>query len=91
MRQMLGRAIVGNSRKAILEIFGPPLRSAGFESTPSQADAKAAFLRARTWYYVLDNLERRAIVIEFENGIARRTQFIRGPAGAAGKTQQASH
>jgi hypothetical protein len=77
MRQMLGHAVIGNTSNAILSILGPPRSSAGFSST-IPPNAKDAFLRANTWYYVLDNTERRAMVIEFENGIARSAEFIHG-------------
>jgi hypothetical protein len=79
MRHMLSRAIVGNSQDAILSIFGPPRSSAGF-SIAISSNTKNAFLGANTWYYVLDNADRRAMVIEFENGIARNAEFIRGIA-----------
>lgn len=75
MRQMLGQAVIGNTRNAILSILGPPRSSAGFSATiPS--NTQDAFLRANTWYYVLDNRQRRAMVIEFENDLARSAEFI---------------
>lgn len=75
MRQLLAQAVIGNPRNAILSILGPPRSSAGFSATPSP-NTKDAFLRASTWYYVIDPAQRRAMVIEFENDFARSAEFI---------------
>jgi hypothetical protein len=65
-------AILGNNKSAVAAVFGaPPATAGGFLS--------GNYHQADTWYYPLDKVEKSAMVIEFENGIAREAQFFLGP------------
>lgn len=65
-------AILGNKKSAVASVFGaPPATAGGF--------ASGHYHQADTWYYPLDQVEKSAMVIQFENGIARDAQFILAP------------
>jgi hypothetical protein len=65
-------AILGNNKTAVASVFGAPPATAGGFIT-------GHYHQADTWYYPLDKVEKSAMVIHFENGIAREAQFILAP------------
>jgi hypothetical protein len=80
-REHLRQAIVGNDKETIAAVFGPP-RTAMHRGAGARAASGAAseqYLLADTWYYPYDQAHRTAVVIEFENGVARRAEFIESP------------
>ncbi len=65
-------AILGNKKSAVASVFGaPPATAGGF--------ASGHYHQADTWYYPLNQVEKSAMVIQFENGIARDAHFILAP------------
>jgi hypothetical protein len=73
-------AVVGNDKGAVASILGPPRATAGFAAlAPAMLVVSDAF-RADTWYYPLDRARRQALVIRFENDIAREAQLVQAPA-----------
>jgi hypothetical protein len=69
---LLRDAILGNNKSAVAAVFGaPPATAGGFVT--------GHYHQADTWYYPLDKVEKSAMVIQFENGIARDAQFILAP------------
>jgi hypothetical protein len=67
-RSLLGlrHAIVGNGKREIASVFGPP--------------HSAAIIGAGdTWYYPLRPSERLAMAISFEKGTAREVEFFHAP------------
>ena len=69
---LLRDAILGNKKSAVAAVFGAPPATAGGFIT-------GHYHQADTWYYPLDKVEKSALVIQFENGIARDAQFILAP------------
>ena len=69
---LLRKAIVGNNKSAVAAVLGTPPATANGFSTGS-------YHRADTWYYPLDDIEKRVVVIHFENGIAKEAEFIQTP------------
>ena len=65
-------AIVGNNKTAVASVFGAPPATAGGFIT-------GHYHQADTWYYPLNKVEKSAMVIQFENGIACDAQFILTP------------
>jgi hypothetical protein len=75
----LRRAIIGLDKARIARIFGPPQASAGFATVAPALLMKADKIDADTWYYALDQATRQALVVQFNNGIARNAQLLRTP------------
>jgi hypothetical protein len=69
---LLRDAILGNNKTAVAAVFGAPPATAGGFLT-------GHYHQADTWYYPLDKVDQSAMVIQFENGIARNAEFIQAP------------
>jgi hypothetical protein len=69
---LLRDAILGNNKSAVAAVFGAPPATAGGFLT-------GHYHQADTWYYPLNKVEKSALVIQFENGIAREAKFILAP------------
>ncbi|HTL31451.1 MAG TPA: hypothetical protein VL282_19610 [Tepidisphaeraceae bacterium] len=69
---LLRNAIVGNNKTAVAAVFGTPSATAGGFLT-------GHYHQADTWYYPLSRAQRSALVIQFENGIARDAECILAP------------
>src|SRR6185436_2045560 len=72
----LVRAIPGNNRSAVVAVFGPPRASAGFSAVAPALLVSADYLHADTWYYPLDTRAKIALVVHFDQGIARDAQVV---------------
>ncbi|CAN5429529.1 hypothetical protein BH09PLA1_BH09PLA1_07270 [soil metagenome] len=59
-------AILGAHKEQIADVLGPPRATIGC----------GRYLSDDTWYYPLDARRRVALAIEFDRGVARRTQVI---------------
>lgn len=74
---VLRRAIVGNSKQAVVSVLGPP-RTAQMARGLFQPGS-GAYLQADTWYYPMQRQARTAMAIVFANGRAQEVQFIHVP------------
>jgi hypothetical protein len=86
----LSRAVLGRSKKQVVDVLGPPpaatsLASASATSAaippipPMPETAQPTFWDADTWYYPLSDQDRTAIAIAFDRGRAHRVDFIQPP------------
>src|SRR3954469_15155485 len=75
----LVRAIPGNDRSALVAVFGLPRASAGFSAVAPAILVSADYLHADTWYYPLDTRSKSAVVVHFNQGIARDAQIVSLP------------
>jgi ABC-type Fe3+ transport system permease subunit len=75
----LRRAIIGLDKARIARIFGPPQASAGFAAVAPALLMASDKINAETWYYALDRSAREALVVQFDNGVARDAQLLRTP------------
>jgi hypothetical protein len=73
------RAIPGNDRTALVAVLGPPRASAGFSAVAPALLVSADYLQADTWYYPLDLRAKTALVVHFDQGIARDAQIVSLP------------
>jgi hypothetical protein len=83
-QEKLRAAILGNEKQTIADVLGPPRTalhrtSAAHARADTTADPAANFLDADSWYYPFDHGDQSAVVIEFEDGVARRAEFIQSP------------
>lgn len=70
-------ALMGNTKQAIVSIFGPP-RTAVADG-PVLPSAEPIF-QADTWYYPIDERRRMAIAIQFNRNEVRQVEFLATPA-----------
>lgn len=75
----LRRSIIGLDKTKIATIFGPPQASAGFAAVAPALLMVADKISADTWYYSLDPAAREALVVQFDQGIAKDAQLLRTP------------
>lgn len=75
---MLADAVIGSPRQTILSVFGPP-RAAVLDSTSQSPDP--GFWLADVWYYALPKNDRTAMVITFDDDMARFVEFFQPPTG----------
>ena len=75
---LLAHAIVGSSKSAVAEVFGPP-RSALIHGVPAVGPGRPPYWQADTWYYPLPKNDCLAMAIEFANESARYVEFFRAP------------
>lgn len=75
----LRAAIIGNDKSAVISVFGPPSASAGFAALAPAILVKSDYLHADTWYYPLDQAGKTALVVHFEQNIARDAQMVSSP------------
>lgn len=75
----LRHAIIGMEKDKIARILGPPQASAGFAVVAPAFLMTADKISAETWYYALDRSARQALVVQFDNGIAKDAQLLRTP------------
>ena len=79
---MLAEAIVGNSRGAVVAVFGPP-RNAVVCSSLLEGGTSLSRSQHETWYYPLKQEQNLAMAIEFEHDAARHVEFFHAPGVAA--------
>jgi hypothetical protein len=75
---LLAHAIVGSSKSAVAEVFGPP-RSAMLRGLPAVGAGRPPYWQADTWYYPLPKNDCLAMAIEFSDDSARHVEFFRAP------------
>jgi hypothetical protein len=78
------RAMILGRRKAfVASTFGPPrtavLRQPRSGAIGLGAIGQTGFWRGDTWYYAFDPAARTALVVEFENDVARDVSLIAAP------------
>jgi hypothetical protein len=76
---LLRQAIIGNDKHAVVAVFGPPPTTGGYTAPPDPGLKLPDYFRADTWYYLLDKVNRRALAIQFESGVASEAQFLEPP------------
>jgi hypothetical protein len=76
---LLAQAVMGSSKVAIAQVFGPP-RSAMIDAVLAQ-NMPTAFWHANTWYYALPKQGTLAVAINFKEGFADRVEFFQTPVG----------
>jgi hypothetical protein len=75
----LQRGIIGLDKGKIARIFGPPHAAAGFAAMAPAILMTADKINGDTWYYALDRSARQALVVQFDQGIAKAAQLMRTP------------
>ncbi|HMB95322.1 MAG TPA: hypothetical protein VKK61_04715 [Tepidisphaeraceae bacterium] len=75
----LCRAIIGRDKASIVRVLGPPQSSAGFDALTAALLVSSDRFSADTWYYALDRAARRALVVEFNKGVAKNAQLLSVP------------
>lgn len=78
-RPMLRDWLVGRTKAQIAARFGPP-RTAALHTGGSGPAGQAAFWRADTWYYALEDANRAALAVKFDGKIAWEVDFVDSPA-----------
>jgi hypothetical protein len=76
---LLRQAIIGNDKHAVVAVFGPPPTTGGYNAPPEPELKLPDYFRADTWYYLLDKVNRCAMAIQFEGGVASEAQFLEPP------------
>ena len=78
-RLMLRDWLVGRTKAQIAARFGPP-RTAALRTGGSEPTGQAAFWRADTWYYALQDDTRAALAVKFGGNVAWEVDFVDTPA-----------
>jgi len=75
----LGEFVVGQSRRAVLRLLGPPRTVMLAEREGKVAPSVPEYWQAHTWYYALSPHHPWAMAVRFDGDRARRVEFIALP------------
>ena len=76
---LLRDSIIGRRKVAVADLLGPP-RAAVITRSPMGPVGQAAFWRADTWYYAIDEQTKTAMAVMFDDhGFASNVDFFDAP------------